>query len=97
MKVEPEIPKCKQCGAPLYQSRQLFYDKRKKYCPECAEQRKRGKDADRMKKKREERQAERTERIETLEAEVAGLRARVSLLSEENAALRRKIIALRQL
>lgn len=96
MKLKPEIPKCKQCGQPLYSEERFFYDKRKKYCAVCAEERKRDKDAERMKQQREQRRNERTEQIESLKKEANELRNKCKLLIDENDLLRKQIIRLRR-
>jgi uncharacterized Zn finger protein (UPF0148 family) len=91
-----EIPKCKMCGADLYDKPQLFYDGRRKYCPVCAEWRKRTQDADRMKEKRKAERDARTQKIKMLEEKVAQLTNQVNALSVENGRLRNLIIELRE-
>lgn len=92
MKIKPPIPKCKQCGDDLFDEPAFYYDRRRKYCPLCADERKHDKDAMRMEKQREERQNARTEKIERLEREVKELQQRVELLVNENKSLRAVII-----
>lgn len=77
MKEKPPIPKCKACGDDLYAERRWFYDKRKKYCDNCATERKRNKDALRMKHKREQAKLER-------DREIARLRMEVEVLQEQH-------------
>lgn len=91
-----EIPKCKMCGADLYEKPQLFYDGRRKYCKACAEWRKRTQDADRMKEKRKAERNARTEKIKTLTEEVRELQDKNNLLIQENNQLRRIITDLRE-
>ena len=71
MKELPPIPKCKNpaCQCDLYPERRWFYDGRKKYCDNCAEERKRSKDAQRMKAKREQARLERDREIARLRSE----------------------------
>lgn len=93
LKVKPPIPKCKQCGCDLYPERRFFYDKRRKYCAVCAEERKRDKDAERMRRLRSEVREERTKEIKRLRNEVENLNEQISLLKAENANLRKIIIS----
>ena len=71
MKEKPPIPKCKNkdCQCDLYPERRWFYDRRKKYCDVCAKERKRDKDAQRMKAKREQAKLERDREIARLRSE----------------------------
>lgn len=71
MKEMPPIPKCQNpaCQCDLYPERRRHYDMRRKYCKDCAEERKRNGDDERMKTKREQARNERTRRIEELERE----------------------------
>ena len=91
-----EIPKCKMCGADLYEKPQLFYDGRRKYCKDCAEWRKRTQDADRMVEKRKAERNARTEKIKTLTEEVRELKDKNNLLIQENNQLRKIITDLRE-
>lgn len=90
------MPKCKMCGNDLYEKRQLFYDKRRKYCPICAEWRKRTQDAERMKEKRKAERDARTEKIKTLEEKVELLQNKNDQLLLENTQLRRIITSMRE-
>jgi len=91
-----EMPKCKMCGCDLYEKRQLFYDRRRKYCPICAEWRKRTQDAERMKEKRKAEQNARTEKINQLQEEVQLLLDKNEQLNSENNQLRRIITTMRE-
>ncbi len=92
MKIKPPIPKCKQCGCDLYAEEKFYYDRRKKYCDVCAEERKRDSDARRMKAQRTERKDARTKQIESLKAQVEEQAEQIELLISENKSLRNKII-----
>lgn len=91
-----EMPKCKMCGCDLYEKRQLFYDRRRKYCPICAEWRKRTQDAERMKEKRKAERDARTEKINSLQIEVQILHDKNDQLLLENTQLRRIITSMRE-
>lgn len=93
--MKDDMPVCRMCGAPLYDKPQLWYDKRRKYCPSCAEWRKRTQDAQRMKEQRVARRNERTAEIESLKGEVMELKVQNGLLAKENESLRRMIVGLR--
>ena len=90
------MPKCRMCGCDLYEKRQLFYDKRRKYCSACAEWRKRTQDAERMKEKRKSERNARTEKIKTLEEKVELLQNKNEQLNIENNQLRNVIIMMRE-
>jgi len=90
------MPKCKMCGNDLYEKRQLFYDKRRKYCPACAEWRKRTQDAERMKEKRKAERNARTEKINQLTEKVQLLQDKNEQLNIENNQLRNVIITMRE-
>ena len=92
MKIKPPIPKCKQCGDDLFDKPAFYYDRRRKYCKVCAEERKHDKDAIRMANQRQECKDARTEKIKRLEQEVEELQQRVELLMNENKSLRAVII-----
>lgn len=79
----------------MYAEERFFYDGRRKYCKRCAEERKRDKDAERMKVKRTAARDERTKRIEFLEAQNVELKMKVDMLLDENAKLRNVIISQR--
>lgn len=91
-----EMPKCKMCGCDLYEKRQLFYDRRRKYCSACAEWRKRTQDAERMKEKRKAERDARTEKINNLQEQVQMLQDKNERLNLENAQLRKIIISMRE-
>ena len=91
-----EMPKCKMCGCDLYEKRQLFYDRRRKYCPICAEWRKRTQDAERTKEKRKAERNARTEKINQLTEKVQLLQDKNEQLNLENNQLRGIITAMRE-
>lgn len=91
-----DIPKCKMCGADLYDKPQLFYDGRRKYCKVCAEWRKRTQDAQRMVEKRKAERNARTEKIKKLEESVNQLQQQNEMLMLENKELRRIISSMRE-
>lgn len=75
MKEKPPIPKCKNpaCQCDLFPERAWSYDKRIKYCEACRKERKKNKDALRMKAKREQARLERDQEIAKLRIEVKTL------------------------
>lgn len=91
-----DIPKCKMCGADLYDKPQLFYDGRRKYCKVCAEWRKRTQDAQRMVEKRKAERNARTEKIKKLEETVGQLQHKIEMLVLENGELRKVISRMRE-
>ena len=97
MKEKPPIPKCKNpaCQCDLYPERRFFYDGRKKYCPICAEERKRSKDNLRMKANREQARNERTLKIKSLEAENKELREQHEHDVAVNQALQNRLAQIR--
>lgn len=91
-----QIPRCKQCGVNLYDDVRLHYDRRKKYCDNCAVERKYMQDANRMREFRKSKSKFKRDVISLQKQEIALLKQEVDDLFQIKTDLEKYIIKLRE-